>query len=65
MASLHFIGHWFDMLFYWFLELFFLFSNSQESLVKGVEKSPVLAGYKYFLAIKWPVFHVLLDFRGR
>jgi len=40
-------------------------AGEKQSLNKGVEKLLVLAGYKYFLAIKWPVFHVLLDFRGR
>ena len=33
--------------------------------IKGVEKYPVLASHKYFLAIKWPVSYVVFDFCGR
>jgi hypothetical protein len=33
--------------------------------IKGVEMSPILAAYKYFIAIKWPVSHALFGSLSR
>jgi hypothetical protein len=35
------------------------------TLLKGVEMSPILAAYKYFIAIKWPVSHALFGSLSR
>jgi hypothetical protein len=39
--------------------------KDKESLLKGVEKYPILAGYKYLLAIKWLVSRILFGFCSR